>query len=264
VTTKPTTKVERAARLKWVPLDQMKVNPLAQREISQPRIDHLVASLDLEQLGAPTVSWRDGHFWVIDGQHRVEALRQFGFTNETIQCWTYEGLTSEDEAERFLKLNDTFTVAAIPKYKAAVHSGREVENDIDRIIRSLGLCITNDKIPGAIGAIGTVRRVYGRGPDVLVRSLRIIRDAYGDGGFDAPVMDGIGHLCARYNGELDEKVTIEKLAKAHGGVNGLLNKAERLRFATGSQKGLCVAAAAVETINAQRGGKRLPSWWKES
>lgn len=261
MTTK-STKVERAARLKWIPLDAMKINPLAQRELNQARVDHLAASFDLEQIGVPTVSNRDGSYWIIDGQHRMEALRSCGFADELVQCWVYEGLTSEQEAELFLKLNDTLAVAAIPKYRSAVHAGRPVESDIDRIVRSVGLVVSKDKIPGAIGAVGTLRRVYARGPGVLARSLRIIRDAYGDGGLEAPVIDGIGHLCARYNGELNEHDAIEKLSKAHGGVNGLLNKAEVLRRSTGNAKGQCVAAAAVDTINSGRGGKKLPSWWK--
>lgn len=260
--TKTTGKVERVARLKWVPLDQMKVNPLAQREVTQARVDHLAAHMDLEQIGVPVVNFREGSYWVIDGQHRVEALRACGFTDETIQCWAYDSLTSEQEAEVFLKQNDVLVVAAIPKYRAAVHSGRPLECDIDRIVRSVGLVVSKDKIPGAIGAVGTLSRVYGRGPGVLARSLRIIRDAYGDGGLEAPVIDGIGHLCARYNGDLNEPEAIAKLAKAHGGVNGLLNKAEQLRRQTGNQKGQCVAAAAVDTINSGRGGKKLTSWWK--
>lgn len=265
MTTKnPTTKrIERVARTKQVPLNEMRVNPLAQRELNEARVDNLVANLDLEQIGTPTVSFRDGHYWVIDGQHRIEALRRFGFTTETIECKVYEGLTSEQEAEMFLKLNDVLAVHALPKFRAAVHAGRPMQSDVDRIVRSLGLVVTRDNQPGAIGAVGTLERVYKRsGPKVLARSLAIVRDAFGDAGLEAPVIDGIGHLCARYNGELDEKVTVERLAKAHGGVNGLLNKAETIRRQTGNAKALCVAAAAVETINAGRGGKKLPGWWK--
>lgn len=264
MTTKASTdKVRRTARLKWVPLDKIKVNALAQRELNQARVDHLAANLDLEQIGNPTVSHRDGSYWVIDGQHRIEALRQFGFTAEPIQCWTYDGLTSEEEAEAFLKQNDTLAVHALPKFKTAVHAGRDIETDIDRVVRSVGCVVTADKVPGGVGAVGTLRRVYARGgPGGLARSLRIIRDAYGDTGLEGAVIDGIGHLTARYNGELNEDEAIKKLAKAHGGSNGLLQKAEVLRRQTGNAKAHCVAAAAVEIINSGRGGKKLPSWWK--
>ena len=117
-TPKATTgKVERAARLKWIPLNQMKVNPLAQRDLNQARVDHLAASFDLEQIGVPTVSSREGSYWIIDGQHRMEALRSCGFHDEAVQCWVYEGLTSEMEAELFLKLNNTLPVTSMPKFR---------------------------------------------------------------------------------------------------------------------------------------------------
>lgn len=258
-----TTRVERDARLRWLPLDQMKVNPLAQREQNQARIDYLVAHLDLEQLGNPTVNVRDGSVFIIDGQHRIEAMRQFGFTTEKVQCWAYEGLTEEEEAEKFLQLNDVLVVAALPKYRAAITAGRAEECDIDRVVRSLGLCVTADQIPGGIRAVGTLRRVYTRSDAAtLSRTLRIIRDSFGDSGMEAAVIDGIGHLTQRYNGELDEDKAVRMLGQIHAGVNGLLGNAEKIRRQTGNAKGQCVAAAAVDAINRGKGGKKLPSWWK--
>lgn len=255
-------KIEQGARLRDIPLDQMKVNPLAQREVTQARVDHLVATFDLAQVGTPTVNLRDGSWWVVDGQHRIEALRQLGFTNEKIQCWTHEGLSSEEEAEMFLKLNDVLIVRALPKFRAAVHAGRPIESDIDRIVRSVGLKVSGDKIDGGVAAVGALGTVYRRGPDVLARSLRIIHQAYGDAGLQGMVIEGFGHLCARYNGDLNEAEAIEKLSKARGGAGGLMQKAEVIHRQTGNQKTHCIAAAAVETINTGRGGKKLPSWWK--
>lgn len=257
-------KAQRAARLRWVPINQMKVNPLAQRELNPARVDRLANEFDLEQMGFPTVSMRESSYFIIDGQHRIEALRAIGFGDESIQCQTYEGLTEQDEAEMFLKLNDYLAIPVIPKFRAALTAGRQAESDIDRIVRSLGLIVSKDSLPGAIRAVGTLKRVYARsGPGVLSRTLRLVRDAYGDSGMEASVIDGIGLLCQRYNGELDASVALDKLSRVHGGVNGLLGKAETLRRSTGNQKNHCVAAAAVEIINAGKGGKKLGSWWKQ-
>ena len=266
MTTNATTlppKVQQAARLRWVPLDQLRINPDAQRVINPSQVDHIAANLDLDRIGCPVVSSRDGRFYVLDGQHRIEALRQVGFTDETIQCWVSEGLMSEDEADVFLKENDILAVPAIAKFLVSVHAGRDIESDIDRMVRSAGCIVSRDHLPGAIQAVGTLRRVYDRDPSSLPRALRIIRDAYGDAGLEAAVIDGMGYLVGRYNGELDDAVAAAKLGKAMGGVSGLLGKAEKMRLATGTAKGQCVAAAAVEIINqgAAR-GKKLPSWWK--
>lgn len=256
-------RVQRDARLRWVPISKMRVSPLAQREINQARVDKLVAHFDLEQMGNPTVNERDGHFWIIDGQHRVEALRQLEFADYDLQCWTYVGLTETEEAEKFLKLNDTLTVDGFYKFRVGVNAGRPEETEINRIVLAQGCVVSRDDIPGAIRAVGTLRRVFDRsGSVVLGRTLRIIRDAFGDGGFEAAVIDGIGHLCGRYDGLLTEDVAVTKLGTVHGGVNGLLGKAEVLRRQTGNSRGHCVAAAAVEIINRGRGGKKLPDWWK--
>lgn len=258
-------RVERdGARLMWVPLAQMKASPMSQRDLNQARVDHLATNMDLDEIGNPTVNKVNASLYhILDGQHRVEALRAIGYGDQQVQCWVYEGLTDAEEAEKFLTLNDYLTVSAFQKFTKGVNAGRETEVDIDRIVRASGLVVSKDKVPGAVGAVGTLRRVYGRGgPKTLGRALRIIRDAYGDPGLEAPVIDGIGMLCQRYNGQLDDATAVERLSKASGGVNGLLGKAEILRRSTGNQKNHCVAAAAVEIINGKRGGTKLPSWWK--
>ena len=257
-------RLDRAARLRWVPIEKMRTSPVAQRALNPARVDRLAADFDLEQLGTPTLSERDGHFYIIDGQHRVEALRQIGWGDQQIQCWVYTGLSEQDEADKFDRLNDVLAVHAFDKFRVRVTANREIESDIDRIVRANGLVISRDNLPGAISAVGTLRRVYTRSDGkTLGRALRIIRDAYGDPGLEAPVIDGIGLLCERYNGALNDDEALARLKSANGGVNGLLGRAEKIRQSTGDYKSHAVAAAAVEIINAGKGGKKLPSWWKQ-
>lgn len=261
----PKNRVERTARLKWVPIALMEVSTLAQRELNTNRVNKIAASFDPEQIGSPTVNERGGHFYIIDGQHRVAAMAVMGWSDQQIQCWTYVGLTEEEEAEKFLTLNDTLAVDAFSRFRVGIQAGRAEECDIDRIVRAQGLRVSRDKIDGAISAVSTLRRVYNRdGGPVLARALGLIRDAYGDPGLSATVIDGIGLLCGRYNGDLDLPVAVQRLAGAMGGVNGLLNKAERIRKETGNAKGHCVAAAAVDIVNGARGHKKLPSWWRDA
>lgn len=256
-------RVVRDAHLKWQPLSTMRVSPLAQRDLNPARVDRLIATFDPEEFGTPTVNERDGVVYIIDGQHRIAAAREALGDDQQIQCWTYVGLSEDEEAEKFLKLNDYLAVSAMSKFRVAVTAGRERETDIDRIVRAAGCVVSNDKIEGAIGAVGTLGRVYDRaGGVVLGRTVRIVHAAYGDPGLEAPVIDGIGMLCQRYNGELDDDRAVERLASAAGGVNGLIGRAENLRRQTGNAKAHCVAAAAVETINRGKGGAKLTDWWK--
>jgi hypothetical protein len=215
-------RIERKARLRWVPLTQMRVNPLAQRDLNQARVSKLAAVFDPEKMETPTVNHRGDWYYLIDGQHRIAALKQWlsSWQDQQVQCWTYEGLSEVEEAEKFLALNDALPVRAFAKFKVSVQAGRDTEADVDRIVRALGLRIARGD---GISAVATLRRVYTRGgAAVLSRALRIIRDAYGEAGLDGPVIDGIGLLCQRYNGDLSEQRAIERLSSAHGGVSGLL------------------------------------------
>jgi hypothetical protein len=255
-------RIERQARLRWVPLTQMRVNPLAQRDLNQARVAKLAAGFDPEKMDTPTVSHRGGWYYLIDGQHRIAALKQWlsCWQDQLVQCWAYEGLSEAEEAEKFLALNDNLPVHAFAKFKVSVQAGRDTEADVDRIVRALGLRIARGS--GGISAVATLRRVYTRGgPAVLSRALRIIRDAYGEAGLDGPVIDGIGLLCQRYDGDLSEQHAVDRLSSAHGGVSGLISRAGQLHQSTGSAAAQCVAAAAVEVINRGARRNRLPVWW---
>lgn len=269
MTSKSTTKkMERTARLRWIPLIDIKVNPLAQRELKPARVDKLATEFDPEQFGSPTVNHRDDAYYVIDGQHRIEAFKVWlgegSWEDQQIQCWNYDGLTEDEEAEVFLKLNDTLAVNAMSKFRVGVQAGRKDECDVDRIVRSQGLRVSTDKSDGAISAVNTLMKLYRRAdPATLARTLKVIKFAYGDSGLEAPVIDGIGLFCDRYNGDIDDVRLVKRLSSTMGGVNGLLNKAEKLRKNTGSQKAHCVAAAAVDIYNAGKGGKKLHPWWRD-
>lgn len=261
---KPTDpQIQREARLGWVPLSRMRINPQAQREVNPAWVARLAADFDLEEMGNPTVNHRDDWFNIIDGQHRIAALKQWigdTWRHQQVECWTYENLTDEQEAEKFLRLQNRLRVLAFDEFRVAVNAGRPDESDIERIVRDLGLTISRTK--NGIAATGTLKKVYGRGgPEVLARTLRIIRDAYGDTGFEAGVLDGIGLFCQRYNGDVQEDRVVERLSAANGGMGGLITRGNLLRKTTGNSRAQCVAAAVVEIVN-RGGGKKLPSWWK--
>lgn len=260
-------RLDRTARLTWVTLGLTRVPTMAQRELKAGRVDHIAANMDLEQLGNPTVNKRGGLYYIIDGQHRVEAYKAWvgdGWEHQQLQCWVYEGLDEEGEAETFLKLNDTLTVQAFDKFRIGFHAKRSEEVEISAVVQRCGLTISQSRAEGAVGAVGTLRRVYRRdGAGVLAEALGICRDAYGSPGLDAPVIDGIALLCARYAGQFDTPTVVTRLSSAAGGLAGLMNRAYFTKNQTNAHLNQCVAAAAVDIINRGKGGKKLPSWWRE-
>ena len=257
-------RVERDARLRWIPLGKMRVSPVAQRELRQHRVDYLVANFNLEELGTMTVNERGGWYYIIDGQHRRAALIEWlggDWEPQKVQCWTYVGLSEEEEADKFDRLNDQLNVAAYDRFKVRVAARRPIETDVDRIVRSNGQTIAKDRNKG-IGATTSLLNIYVRaGGDQLGKTIRIIDNAYGTSGFEKVTLDGIGFLCQRYDGQLDESKIIQRLSTVRGGVKGLIGRAQILREKTKQPLGQCLAAAAVESYNRGSGGTKLPGWW---
>jgi hypothetical protein len=266
VTPKPTGgHIEREATLTWVPIARMQVNPLAQRSVNWGWVNTLAADFDIEEMGNPTVNARGGLFNIIDGQHRIAALKIWlgdgNWEAQTVECWTYKELTDEQEAEKFLRIQARLKPHAFDEFRVAVKAGRETEAEVNRIVEEAGLVISRART--GVSATGTLSRVYRRGgPEVLARTLLIIKNAYGEAGFEAAVIDGIGLFCQRYSTEITDERVIKRLTTAAGGAGGLLNRASQLRLTTGSLKAQCVAAAVVDMVNRGSGGRKIPSWWR--
>lgn len=76
-----------------------------QRPVVASEVKRLVEKWDNNLLDPLTVSFRDGHFYVVDGQHRVSALREISDGDVLVLCRIYTGLTYEQEAELCVKLD---------------------------------------------------------------------------------------------------------------------------------------------------------------
>lgn len=259
-------KKQRSSHLRWFKIGELVPSPYGQRRFEPAWANDIASDLKLEEIGFPVVSLRDGIPYITDGQHRVAALRIFGFSlDDTIQCEVYEGLTPQEEAEKFLDRNHSKSVSALSKFSVAVTAERREEVTIDRIVRVNGLHVGRNRAPGAISAVGALRKVYNRygGEIVLGKVLRIIRDAYGDTGFQSLVIEGLGMCLHRYNGEIDEAQMMTRLAKTSGGLNGLTQAATKTHIAMGQPKASCIAATAASIYNRDQKGKKLAPWWKE-
>lgn len=255
------------SKIQSVALSKMRVRNAdgmpAQRQF-RPHHKIFSSEFDIDKLGYPAVNKVGDVFWVVDGQHRVEAAKRFlgEWEGQSLECAVYRGLSIEEESELFLDLNNVKSVSALDKYRVAITAGRHDETNTDAIVRKHGLHVSKGSEEGAVGCVGVLLRVFRHGAVCLDRDLRIVHEAFGDSGLEADVLDGIGMLVSRYNGQLDDEKAIRALSSVRGGVNSLRTRAARLRNETGSQRSHCVAAAAVEIINRGKGGKKLPSWWK--
>ena len=237
----------------------------AQRPFSKAHGDTLAAHLDLEKVGYPVINLANGVPWILDGQHRIYALRQNGFGNEELECEVYEHLSEREMADRFLGRNSMKAVKAFDRFQVAVTAGHAREAAIHRLVDEAGLKISSSGEWGCIRAVTALIQVYEQhGASGLSQTLRTIREAYdGDpAAFASAVIAGIGLVYGRYNGRADEAALIAALGRMKQGVHGLFRRAQLQREQTGKGQPQCVAAAVVDTLNrGARGKARLPGWW---
>lgn len=260
------------SKIRPVPIGQMRIPPalVTQREFRKAHGDRIAADLDLNKLGYPIINHRDGIYWVVDGQHRIYALKENGFGDkDVLDCEVYEGLTDAETADIFLGRDARKPIPLYDKFHVSCTAGRKRERDIQRAVEANGQKIGRNRSDGisAVGALGTV---YDRSGDVVLgQVVRAINVGFGGDpmAFDRAVIEGLGLVFNRYNGRTNEKDLGARLSDLRQGARELLRKAEAIRVRTGNQKKQCVAAAVVDIYNrgkAPRDPHRLPAWWKEA
>ena len=262
----------RPSKIRPVPIAQMRVPPalVTQRQFRKAHGDEIAADLDLNKLGFPIINHRNGVYWVLDGQHRIYALKSNGFEKDVLDCEVYEDLSDSEMADIFLGRDDRRAVSPFDKFHIACTANHERETAIRRTVESQGLKVSQRREEGCVGAVSALGRVYDRAGDVVLgQVLRTIKNAYtGDpAAFDSQVIEGLGLVFNRYNGRTNDKELAARLGSTPQGVRGLLRRAESQRERTGNQKAQCVAAAAVDIYNkgfGPRDAHRLPAWWKEN
>lgn len=77
-----------------------------QRELNGNRVAKIVASFNEMVANEPKVSYRNGKYYVFDGQHTIAARKFLNGNNDLpILCKVYRGLTEQDEAFLFATQN---------------------------------------------------------------------------------------------------------------------------------------------------------------
>lgn len=259
------------SKIRPVPIAAMKVPPalLTQREFRQAHADKIAADLDLNKLGFLILNHRGGEFLVVDGQHRRAALIARGFGTYDIDCEVYEDLSDAEMADIFLGRDARKQIPPYDKFHVSCTAGHKRELDIRRAVESNGQKISRER-DGGISAVGALGTVYDRAGDVVLgQVVRAINLGFsGDPlGFEHSIIEGLGLVFNRFNGQTNEKNLAHRLAALKQGPRELLRRAEAIRERTGNQKKHCIAAVVVEVYNKGEGGSksktRLPVWWKE-
>ena len=159
-----------AALSSLVPIKDLVIDMTYQRAPQESKVMKIVNNFNPDAIGVLICSAReDGIIAVIDGGHRVAALRLMGMENENVDALVYFGLSLKEEAQIFTLMNDNRTKPKTSDiFKSKVISGDENSLIINSIIERHGLVIANGPGMNHLRALGTVNDIYKRyGADVL-------------------------------------------------------------------------------------------------
>jgi hypothetical protein len=195
--------------------------PTYQRVINMAMIRRIVHNYDPEKFGVLYLSKRaNDTYWVIDGLHRLEALRQLGREDETVPAIVYEGLTYEQEAEMFAAQSSPFRrqLSFSDVFKARIEAGDAAALEIRDVAESLGLYIDHGRgdsnQPNSIRAVSALDTVYRLGgSEHLRRILGIIQSAFAGerSAYQHKVLRGMHLFLTNYGDQVNEERLINRL-----------------------------------------------------
>lgn len=207
--------------LDWIAADSIGVDPQYQRPISTFHVNRIVRKFDPYILGVLLVSERDdGTRYILDGQHRLEAIRMMGHGEALVPAMIYRNLSPEREAQMFADLN-RLRLYIPPQYafRARLMAGDKEAIKLKQIVERYGFHLNFWKpLPGeehtgmyrnegqisAIGEIEKIRSSYAD-PMLLDKTLAVLRDAWGSEtvGITASLLRGVAGFIHYWEEQMD-------------------------------------------------------------
>lgn len=187
----------------WLRVRDLRLDAPYQRRMDQDRAQHIADEYDSNSFMVPVVSRRqDGSLWVMDGQHRITALRLMGWDDQMVLCEVREGLTYEEEARLHVRLNrDRKKPTAMSEFNALLEAKDPMCLQVATICSDRGLSITQERGDGGVSAVGALLTIYRRGgKNILEKTLDAITAAWGTSsdGYAADILKAVAqavNLC---------------------------------------------------------------------
>jgi len=165
-------------RFAFVPLSKIEPSDY-QRVTKYAQVQSIVKNFDEAKLGTLTVSERDGKYYIIDGAHRLSALRTLQYTHAICEILT--GLTHEQEADYFRRQGqDKRALRPLDLFKAGLIAEDATCIKIEQILNAnsfqIGFSHQDFYQIAAIQALFAIVDAYGF--DVLDNTLGLIANTW--------------------------------------------------------------------------------------
>lgn len=214
--------IEGAHSTRWIAIKHLSVVwATAQRDFNDRHARKIADAFDPDLFDdlVVTLPNGDGIYHVVDGQHRMAAIRSLYGEEEKVPCRVVDASDPARAAAIFDKINTGRRLpTGIEKFRVRVTAGSETEVAINKVVTWLGCRIEHQDGPNSIRAVAALMNVHNSfGLEVLKESLVTIRGAWKDdkGALEGPIIEGFGSLIGEHRGHLDWARLREKTAAAY-------------------------------------------------
>ena len=155
-----------------------------QRGVERKRVELIARDFNEYIVNEPKVSFRNGRYYVMDGQHTIEGcILLNGGEDRPILCKVYTGLTMEQEALLFAEQNGhSAPLSAGIKLRAKVVGGDAPSKAFVAATNRVGLSLNYDSMQLSdyrISCVGTALKLYDQlGEEIYCEALRHIVEAW--------------------------------------------------------------------------------------
>ena len=191
-----------------------------QRDIDQKEVAYIVSNFDPHQFGIIKVSYRDGKYYVYDGQHRITAFKVLnGNQDGFVKCEVHYGLTYEDEAKYFAdQYLGAKKVDLIYRWRALYEAKNEHVYSIINSVRAIGIEVkfTKSKASNRIIAFKQLNDMWTKlGSEETLRILTLLKRAWESdvNGFDGNILLGMREFFYTYSEEINEETFVKRMKK---------------------------------------------------
>lgn len=245
---------------------QLMVDQNVQRPLDGVRVAAITADFEREGLGVIHVSKRaDGTFHIVDGQHRIAALRALGRVDVPIPCVMYEGLSRAEEAAMFRRLNNTRQIQVLDRFRVRIVEGDPIACEISDILKSHGWVVAKSGARGSFFAVSALEKVYrakdGGDAATCDMLIKVATEAWGhdSNALRAEIVSGLGVLLRRHP-HMEVVKLVTEMARHEGGPLGLIGQARQLHSIRSGRISDAMAEILVNRYNNRRKINRLPEW----
>lgn len=189
-----------------------------QRPLQSDEVKEIIAKFDIHLMNEPKVSFRDGKYYVFDGQHTIISLLEMNEGNHfPILCKVYFGMTEQEEAKLFsMQTGAGRKLTPSDRIKAELYARDIATMNFRDATLKTGVSFEHSGESNScnLRCINTARAEYERvGEKIYTEALDIMVEAWTGcrSAFKADVLKAVVAFVKEYSGKYSSERLIARL-----------------------------------------------------